>query len=364
MDIRNPEMAPAPVRDAMGAQTPLRVEVEASPSFELLIGLYATGTPDRERDSWAPALGDCPPATRAALTALGERAGEIWLHLLGLALEQQADDASAFVAGVSSVKPLELRRHLLGIYVPAWVAMIGADILEAAARGDASAAEHLLAHDRYYGGRARESLAVLLPLTPADTKRRIVAALEAYADEVFRPEEERLRRQLQEEEAAKRLLAQSVASRELISASARGYIYEPEPEFSRVVLVPHFAARPWALLCQHRDARIICYAVTEAELDAERARAAQLERLGRALGDSKRVAILLRLRQGQATFAELADEVGLARSTTHHHLAQLRAADLIALRGNARGYHYILDRDGVAAAELLLGALGAEPDQG
>ena len=59
-------------------------------------------------------------------------------------------------------------------------------------------------------------------------------------------------------------------------------------------------------------------------------------------------------RQSQATFAELADEVGLARSTTHHHLAQLRAADLIALRGNARGYHYTLDRDGFAAAELLL----------
>ena len=241
--------------------------------------------------------------------------------------------------------------------------MVGADILEAAARGDTSATEHLLAHDRYYGGRARESLAVLLPLTPAETKRRIVAALEAYADEVFRPEEERLRRQLQEEEAAKRLLAESVAGRELISASARGYIYEPEPEFSRVVLVPHFAARPWALLCQHRDARIICYAVTEAELDAERARADQARATRACSGRRKRVAILLRLRQSQATFAELADEVGLARSTTHHHLAQLRAADLIALRGNARGYHYILDRDGVAAAELLLGALAAEPDQ-
>ena len=62
MDIRNPEMAPAPVRDAMAAQTPLRVEVEAGPSFELLIGLYATGTPTAERDeSWAPASGDCPP---------------------------------------------------------------------------------------------------------------------------------------------------------------------------------------------------------------------------------------------------------------------------------------------------------------
>lgn len=367
MHSRNPEMAPAPVHDVM-APAQLRVEVEAGTPFELLIGMYATGTPGdedgRERhQSWAPRLEDCPPATRGALKALGKRAGELWLHLLGLALDRRGADASAFVSDVSAVKPLELRRHLLGTYVPAWTRMIGADVLEAAARGDERAAKKLLAHDRYYGGRARESLALLLPLTPAETKRRIVAALRAYADEVLRPEEERLRRELQEEAAAKSLLGESVPGRELITASARGYIYEPEPEFSRVVLVPHVAARPWALLCQHRDARVICYGIARDELDPERARADELERLGRALGDSKRVAILLRLRHSQATFAELAEEVGLARSTTHHHLAQLRAAGLIALRGNARGYHYILDRRGFAAAEAVLGTFPPEPDQ-
>lgn len=355
MRQRNPEMAP--VRDAMAAPAPPRVEVEAGTPFELLIGMYATGTPSEERDgSWAPRLEHCPPRTRAALTALGERAGEIWLHLLGLALEQRARDASAFVASVGALKPLELRRHLLGTYVPAWTEMIGADVLDQAVRGDTRAAKRLLAHERYFGGRARESLAALLPLTPAETKQRVVAALGAYADEVFGPEEDRLRLELQEDEAAKRLLAQSLSGGELITASARGYVYEPEPEFRRVVLVPHVAARPWSLLCQHRDARLICYGIT-AELDPERARADQLERLGRALGDGKRVAILMRLRQSPASFAELAEEVGLARSTTHHHLALLRAAGLIVLHGNARNYRYTLDPDGLAAAEALLGTL-------
>ena len=212
---------------------------------------------------------------------------------------------------------------------------------------------HLLEHDRYYAGRARVSLAALLPLTPAETKRRLLAVLAASparSSPGGKPTTPGVCRRTQRQEAPG-----PACGRALITASARGFVYEPEPEASRVVLVPHFAARPWPLLCQHRDTRIICYPVTD-ELEAERARAAQLERLGRALGDSKRVTILLRLRQGQATFAELADEVGLARSTTHHHLAQLRAADLIALRGNARGYHYILDRDGVAAAEAVAGS--------
>ena len=351
MNQRKPEMAP--VRDAMVAQAPLRVEVEAGTPFELLIGLYATGTPDQDRiDSWAPRLEDCPPRTRAALQALGTRAGEVWLHLLGLAVEARAADASAFVAAVGAVQPLELRRHLLGVYVPAWAGMMGVQTLEAAARGDEQAAKRLRSHKRYYGGRARESLTRWLPLTPAETKRRVVAALQAFADEVFGPREAELRDALRDQAAEKTLLAERVSAGELITAAARGYVYDPEPEFARVVLVPHFAARPWTLLCQHRDARIICYGIA----DAEPGLAERLERLGRALADAKRVAILMRLQRSEATFAELSEEVGLSRSTTHHHLAQLRAADLITMSGNARGYRYALNESGFTAAEQLLGS--------
>ena len=346
-----------PVRDATGAGVPLRVELEFGSPFELLIGLYALGTPDEERlRSWVPRLPDCTRATRDALQAVGERAGEVWLHLLGLALETEAEDASGFVEAVAGLKPLELRRHLVGAYVPAWVGLLGEDVLERAARGERGAARRLLSQPRYYGGRARESLGLLLPLTPAETKRRLVAALRAFAEEVFSPHEGGLRAELAADVAAKRLLAERMPTQELVTAAARGYVYEPEPEFTRVALVPHVAARPWILLCQHRDTRIVCYAVPEPpELDPERATADRLARLGRALGDAKRVAILLRLRNSEATFAELAEEVGLARSTTHHHLAQLRAAGLIALRGNARGYRYALSDGGFEAAATLLG---------
>src|SRR5829696_7123526 len=167
------KMEMAPLRHAMAAPARLRVELATGAGLELLIGLYATGTPDSEREeSWAPKLAACPPATRAALGAIGERAGEVWLHLLGLALATDAPDRDAFVETVAAVRPLELRRHLLGAYVPAWLALVGADTIEAAARGDERAAQRLLEHDRYYGGRARESLALLLPLSAAETKRR------------------------------------------------------------------------------------------------------------------------------------------------------------------------------------------------
>jgi len=147
----------------------------------------------------------------------------------------------------------------------------------------------------------------------------------------------------------------------VIARVTRGYLYEPEPEFDRVVLVPHVAARPLLLLCQHRDARVICFPVSPEQLDPEASLAQDTLLLGRALGDGRRVAILRRLASGDATLDELADATGLAKSTAHHHLAQLRAAGLVTLRGNARGYWFALRSEGLADAQRAIGDLVHAP---
>ena len=79
-------------------------------------------------------------------------------------------------------------------------------------------------------------------------------------------------------------------------------------------------------------------------------------RLGRALGDERRVRILRRLVAGEASLGELAETAGLAKSTAHHHLAHLRAAGLVTLRGNARGYWYLIRTEGLGEAQALVGA--------
>lgn len=297
------------LRNVMAPAIPL--EIRSGPSFELLIGLYTDAGP----------------------------AGELWLHLLGLALE--TDD---IVSGVEQLRPLELRRHLVGVFVPSWRQLVGVDTLERAARGDAAAARRLLAHPRYYAGHARASLRDLLPLSARDTKARILAELRSAPT----PDTAAL----DADAAAKRALAETADPVDVIDAACGGYRYEPEPDLDRVVLVPHRSAGRAVLLCQHRRARIICYPAAFDE-PAERER---LLLVGRALGDPRRVAILERLRAGEASLDELAAEVGLARSTTHHHLARLRAARLITFRGNAAGYVYALDPAAFGAAAALLSA--------
>jgi DNA-binding transcriptional ArsR family regulator len=347
------------VRDVMPASSRPHVEVRAGAAFELLIGLSALtsadGPPAGDR-AWLPER--LSRSLGRAIERVGAKAGEVWLHLLGLALELPALlDAGAFVAEVGAVEADELRRHVVGVYVPAWRELVGAETLERAAAGDGRAAAELLGHERYYGGRARESLSHLLPLTAAQTKQRLVVALGRFADDVFRPLEPEIVGVLAEDARAKRALAASLGPEALISAATAGYVYEPEPEFGRVVLVPHRAAAPWLLLCQHRDARIICYAVEPTGKEGEADVGPRALRLGRALADERRIRILRRLVAGEATLAELADALGLAKSTAHHHLAQLRAAGLVTLRGNARGYWYSLRGEGLGEARSLLGEL-------
>ena len=335
-------------------------ELHTSAAFELLIALFALGG-DRPADApgWLPALSDCSPALRRDVGRVGERAGELWLHLLGLALELRPASARDFVDRLGDVDPLELRRHVVGVHVPAWRAVAGTERLERAARGDSPAARELLADERYYAGRASESLDRALSLTAAQTKRALLAVLRRFLGEVFAEREEAVVAQLEEDAAQKRELARSLSREALIAAATRGYVYEPEPEFDRVVLVPHLAARPWLLLCQHRDARIICYPAGSEPADGDVAERAL--RLGTALADERRVQIVRRLAAGEATLAELAETTGLAKSTTHHHLAHLRAAGLITLRGNARGYWYSLRGEGLAESRELLAALLSPP---
>jgi DNA-binding transcriptional ArsR family regulator len=331
------------VHDATAAAQPLRVEVVSGAAFELAIGLSTLTRADRSTawPGWVPELDACSPALRRDVERVGRRSAELWLHLLGLALERPDDLAGA----VRDTPAPQLRRHLAGVHVPAWRALVGAEALEATARGD----DALLDDGRYYAGQARDALGQLLPLTPAETKRRVLAVLERFTAEVFDGAAD-VGRLAGEADAIRRL---DLPPLELVEVATAGYRYEPEPGLDRVALVPHLAARPWLFLCQHARTRIVCFPVRTSQSVDERALL-----LGRALADEGRVRMVRRLAAGDATRAVLADTAGVARSPAHHHLSHLRAAGLVTIRGNARAYSFTLRRDGLRDAQRTLRDLG------
>ncbi|HET6748068.1 MAG TPA: ArsR family transcriptional regulator [Actinomycetes bacterium] len=345
------------------------VEVEAAGAYELLIelsvltGERAAATLDPEpAAALAAARGRASPGLREALARVGDRSGEVWLHLLGLATGTPAPrDAAALLAHLEATDPLEVRRQVLGADVPAWRKYVDRAVILAAAEGDRAAGARLLAEPRYYAGSARDALAVLLPLDPEETSRRLAEALRRWQEESFAAREAAAVRTLAADAAAARELAAAAPPSRLVELVTGGFAYEPEPECPRVLLVPHLAARPWLLLCQHRDTRLICYPARRPGQERRAAAAEGLLRLGRALGDERRVGILAALAAGPRDLDELAAAVGLARSTVHHHLGLLRAAGLVGLRGNARRYRYALRRDAAAEAATLLADLTNTP---
>lgn len=84
--------------------------------------------------------------------------------------------------------------------------------------------------------------------------------------------------------------------------------------------------------------------------------------LFRSLADPARLAIVLRLADGEARVVDLTTELGLAQSTVSKHLACLRDCGLLVMRAAGRASVYSLAQpalaDLLAAAETVLAATG------
>jgi DNA-binding transcriptional ArsR family regulator len=185
----------------------------------------------------------------------------------------------------------------------------------------------------------------------------VLAVVRQFAQNLFSDREAELMARLRREAVARQGQLHEGDAEASIARITGGYAYEREPELDHVLLIPHFAAPPWLLLCQHDDARIICYPASAVAGDPEAELRERAVLLGRTLSDEKRIEILRRLAAGEASLNQLVDETGLVKSTVHHHLTQLRAARLITLRGNARAYRYSLSPEGFDAGRTVLQAL-------
>ena len=327
--------------------TSFDVEIAAGTACALLVALAAAAHKP---------TGELPHDLAAALAAVGDGEGEVWLNLFGVPLDAGPPySAERLLDALSAMDAVELRRQLLGRYAWSWCTLAGIDDLESASAGDRAAAGRLLAHSRYYGGHATASLGVLLTLDPAETQRRLVRAVECGSSSLLDLTAS------SELEAAELAAAETIAARSPLTSIehlAAGYRYVPEPEAERVVLIPHLEPDVPLVLAQHRASRLIVYRARRDRSSEER-----LLALGRALADPKRVEILALVGRGVGRASDLVERTGLSRSTVHHHLAQLREAGLVALEGNARAYTYIPHRSAAGGtAELVAEVIGTEED--
>jgi DNA-binding transcriptional ArsR family regulator len=103
-------------------------------------------------------------------------------------------------------------------------------------------------------------------------------------------------------------------------------------------------------------------AMNTAGVRAGRADLVPAAALFRSLADPARLAMVLRLAEGEARVVDLTTELGLAQSTVSKHLACLRDCGLAVMRPAGRASVYSLAQpalaDLLAAAETVLAATG------
>ena len=314
----------------------LTVEIDAAEAAELLLSI-ATLLAEQDRDTYEleaaridEVIAGVPPELlREASELLPEKSASLLLGLVYTTPKPRT--ASAFLDHLASTDPVEIRLHQLGYYGGHHVT--DSETLRQAAAGDAGAIGEILeAYSEYLDPGKCEIAERVLRTDPADGKRALLDVLTGWYEHVL-PQLAPADATLAERDAeAKRELVRSVPPEQVVERLAPGIQWAPGPQIDRVVLFPAYSPRPWVYMSEYKRVKIFCYPIS---LDRERTAPGdptELVRLYKALGDESRLKLLKRLQEGPISLADAAQLIGLAKSTTHHHLAILRQAGFVLIQ--------------------------------
>ena len=85
-------------------------------------------------------------------------------------------------------------------------------------------------------------------------------------------------------------------------------------------------------------------------------------KLAAALGDERRLRILHVLADGELTASEIADRLGVDRTSLHHHLGILRSAGLVSIHDDGvHGWRFARRAEGVGDVGAALTAYLGDP---
>lgn len=352
-----------PIRDLSQATQPVPLEVEAAAAYEFLLSLVVYSDPDEFQEAGADWYEQARARAGEELVAAVEEFSamrlEAWgKNLIALALETPPPrDVSSLVGWLEEATADRLMLHLLGHEA----LHEDADLLatmEQAVAGDGAAQERVI--DRTCADqRAARGMRALFQLGPEGAKEHLLTTLRGWHQQVFAKQEAEILEILERDAQAKRELQATMESGRLVEVATGGVRYVPDVGIERILLVPSVVIRPWVVISDHRGTKILCYSVADSSLAAdESAPPEHLVRLYKALGDESRLRILRLLAAGERQLTEIADELGVAKSTAHHHLVALRVAGLVRVT-TGKEKSYSLREDVISeVSELLAGYLG------
>lgn len=195
---------------------------------------------------------------------------------------------------------------------------------------------------------------------PDAARTALVHALRAWYDAVFAREVEHILPLIRREAAALERKRSELPVEIFIEETMRGVQWQRPAGLRRIIFAPSYFARPAVFYHFWRGILTFCPPVDDARLEPVERRAIEgasgieVLRFFEALGDPSRLRILRLLSQREMYLTELAEQLGLTKATTKHHMVRLRAAGLVTLYDRERLTYYALRPDVPRHARELL----------
>jgi len=346
-----------PVHDLSRPGGGVRVEIDVSEAAELLMSICAlSGEEDLDtfelgRERLEQIKRSVSPDLLAAADGLLLGSEKIPAHLLGLVYETpRPRTIDAFLERLRQTSAVEIRLHLLAYYMNAHH-VTDPEIIRAAATGDGAARATLVDALSEWGSK-RAVVERLLERQPDELKDQLLDLLPRWRDEVFAPLADEAMSLAERDAEAKRELAPALSPEEFVERATNGLQYTPGPHIRNIAFFPTFWERPWVILIEYKHVKIFCYPIS-VDRAGTGSDPAQLARVYKALADEGRLRLLRRLERGPLSLGEASDELGVGKSTAHHHLGILRHAGFVVVRDGDE-HEYALRRDLLPQAGELL----------
>jgi DNA-binding transcriptional ArsR family regulator len=321
------------LRGSDSALPAMRVRVEWGEAYEGLLAL-AMFTGDEAEDSYQVGPVWFKQSRRRAsnrikealLQLLGGTGGR-WFLLLGLVHELGGGhDLTELSEGVKQLSPREVLLALIGGRLPRLRLKTGRRLVELALAGDLAAASGVAALSH---PEEEEAVRRLASLGPDRAKALTVEILERWAEEVFDADRDAWMTAVRADAKAMSALEGRTAPEQLIERTTGGITYQGEAGIDEVLLVPTAASRPWIVICEWDSIKIFCYPAKTPMAAAPDEEPVAV--VYRALSDETRLRILRELAAGNRGVSDLANTLGMSKSTIHSHLGVLRRSGLVRL---------------------------------
>lgn len=333
---------------------PRRVEIDASPIYELLLqvtvftGFENLDTYDVGREWASVQRRRCSAQLLDTLDRLGGEHANLD-QLMGIQAAQPSPNVHAFLRRLEVMSDHELALHLTGFYSTIHAEQVETTILAAIAGSQKArpAAARALA-----GGmpERQKSIAKLLATPSQELKQLALEVISGWYERVFARDEPAVRSLLAADARAKHTLIGTDPERLVLMVT--GIKYGRKDRFNKLMLIPTLVMRPWVGVVNYKRTCLYAYPVVEDPTSLETARRG-LARTYRALGDEVRLRLLKHIADDALTLEELSSRLEQPEATVRAHIAVLRASRIVQINCEDRITYQLRDDITRAVAQPL-----------